>query len=263
MKVQLYTNPIDLSKAGDIPKDIVMAFRKAMFDQREMPDTTIMYQMEAAFYDCIRNGNPDELTGFFETISTKKLHMGCMSKDLLRQSQYAFVAGITLATRSAIQGGMPEMEAYNLSDVYTQKADLCKKINEVKELFIVAIYDFAKRVQQAKMQRVYSYPVLRCMKYISNHLHYRITLTDLAERCNLTPQYLSALFRKETGTTLSQYILHEKLETAKQMLAYSDLSLQDIAANLAFNSHSNFTAHFRQQYHITPKQYRENTRNIY
>lgn len=263
MKVKIDAKQEFYENFGETPKDIVKAYRSAMFEQREQPDNIMPYRMEAQIFGCIRNGEPEELKTLFNRVVFGDNMVGYLSKDPLRQAQYLFVAGITLATRSAIEGGLSEIEAYNLSDVYVQKADICRKPDDVLALFVSAIYDFAKRVQQAKTRRrPYSYPVALCIEYISNHLHYQIALTDLAKRCDLTPQYLSALFKKETGMTITRYILKEKLETAKQMLTYSELSLSDISHCLAFCSHSNFTEHFRRYYGITPKQYRDQARNL-
>jgi AraC-like DNA-binding protein len=261
MKVKFETTPDYNSYFGDTPKDIVKAFRSAMFEQREKLDNTIHYQLESRMFHCIRKGEVDELKNIYSEFTLNDRSVGYLSKDPLRQAQYTFVAGITLATRSAIEGGLPEIEAYNLSDVYVQNADQCKRPEDVMTLFIRAIYDFTRRVGQVKTHlKPYSYPVTLCLEYILSHLHYQITLNDLAERCHLTPQYLSALFRKETGTTITEYILKEKLETAKQMLTYSELNLSEISQYLAFCSHSNFTAHFRKCYRVTPSEYREKSR---
>jgi YesN/AraC family two-component response regulator len=260
MKVKMNVNLKNHIELGETPKDIVQAYRKAMFEQREVLDNTILYRMETELFNCIRSGKPDELTVLLEQIMSNEKMVGMLSKDPLRQVQYIFIAGITLATRSAIEGGMPEIEAFNLSDVYALKADQYKKIEDILDLYVVALHDFAKRVQQVKKRKAYSYPISLCIDYISNHLHYQITLDALAKQCNLTRQYLSSLFRKETGTTLTEYILKEKLETAKQMLTYSELSLQEISSCMAFCSHSNFTAHFHKWNGITPREYRDSTR---
>lgn len=260
MKVQINTEMLKVTYFKETPKDIVKAFRQAMFDQREMPDSTIMYRMEEKLFNCVRQGEPEELENHLVEFTANDRRMGCMSKDPLRQAQYTFISGIALATRSAIEGGMPEIEAYNLSDVYSQKADVCKTVEETLTLFAFAIYDFAKRVQQTKTRKAYSYPVSLCIAYILDHMHYQITLIDLAKQCKLTPQYLSALFHKETGRTLTDYIMNEKLEAAKQMITYTESTLQEISSLLAFSSHSSFTAHFKKCYGRTPREYRQCSR---
>jgi AraC-like DNA-binding protein len=262
VKVSINAGSLKSADYKDIPKDIVKAYRQAMFEQREMPDSTILYRMEEKLFSCVRQGEPEKIEEYLSEFASGKL-MGCMSKDPLRQVQYTFIAGITLMTRSAIAGGMPEIEAYNLSDVYAQKVDVCKKEADIMALFAMALFDFATRVRQVRKKKRYSYPVSLCISYISDHLHYQITLSNLAKQCKLTPQYLSTLFHKETGRTITDYIMDEKLETAKQMLAYSQHTLQEIASNLGFSSHSNFTLHFRKHYRMTPSEYRNSSRTYH
>lgn len=263
MKVKFDTKMMKEISFKETPQDIILAYRQAMFDQRETPDTTIIYRMEEKLLNCIRQGEPEKLEECLREFDENNKMMGCMSKDPMRQAQYAFISGLTLATRSAIEGGIPEIEAYNLSDVYAQKADGSKRIEEVLQLFAVVYYDFAKRVQRVKKRRRYSYPISLCITYILDHLHYQITLTELAKLSGLTPQYLSALFRKETGTTITDYIMNQKLETAKQMVADTEHTLQEISSYLGFCSHSSFTAHFRKNYGITPREYRKSSRTYH
>ena len=257
MKVKLDIKNIKEIPVSEPPQDVLKAYREAMFEQRETLKGNMIYRLEKELFECVRSGNTEVLNHVFGKISINGHYVGYLSRDPLRQVQYIFVSGIALATRSAIEGGMPEIEAYNLSDVYIQKVDVCKNTDEVNRLFVVAIYDFTKRVKKLKKQKAYSYPVDRCIAYILDHLHYQITLTQLSKYCGLTPQYLSSLFHKETGMTIRDYILNERLEVAKQMLTYSEAGIQEISNNLAFSSHSNFTMHFRKRFNMTPREYRQ------
>jgi AraC-like DNA-binding protein len=134
--------------------------------------------------------------------------------------------------------------------------DVCNNIDEVNRLFVIAIFDFTKRVKKQRKQKAYSYPVEQCIAYILDHLHYQITLTQLSKHCGRTTQYLSTLFHKETGITIREFIMNEKLEAAKQMLSYSEAGLMEISAYLAFSTHSNFTMHFKRKFGMTPRAYR-------
>ena len=78
-------------------------------------------------------------------------------------------------------------------------------------------------------RKICSKPVVDCIDYIYEHLHTRITVKDLADHVNLNPSYLSRLFKKETGTAIGEYIQIKKIETAQNMLVYSDYTLSQIA----------------------------------
>ena len=83
----------------------------------------------------------------------------------------------------------------------------------------------------------------------------RITLESLAGEVSLSPGYLSRLFKKEMGMSVSQYISMQKIETAKNMLRYSDYSPAQIASILGYPSQSYFTECFRKATSVTPKRF--------
>jgi AraC-like DNA-binding protein len=78
----------------------------------------------------------------------------------------------------------------------------------------------------------------------------------LAEEVNLSPKYLSDLFRRETGQTVLSYIQEQKIREAKFLLRHTEDSLGEISHRLNFSSQSYFTAVFRKTTNLTPRQYR-------
>ena len=74
---------------------------------------------------------------------------------------------------------------------------------------------------------------------------------------NLTPAYLSALFKKQVGVTISAYIRTLRIDAAKNMLRYSDYTPIEIGNYLCFSSHSYFIRIFRQETGMTPKVYQQ------
>jgi len=73
----------------------------------------------------------------------------------------------------------------------------------------------------------------------------------------LNENYLSKLFKKETGVSVSDYIRDKKVETAKNLLKFSTLSYLNIGTALAFSSQSHFIKVFHQATGYTPKEYQK------
>ena len=96
-----------------------------------------------------------------------------------------------------------------------------------------------------------------CKEYIYSHIKERITIEDLADELGVSASYLSRLFKKETGESVSAYIRKQRIEMAKNMLRYSDYSMIEIANRLAFSSQSHFIQQFREVVGMTPKKYRD------
>ncbi len=77
----------------------------------------------------------------------------------------------------------------------------------------------------------------------------------------LSKDYLSQLFKKTTGLTVTEYIMKKRLSSAKQLLD-RDVSISDTAYALGFCSESYFISCFKKKYGITPKEYVKNKGNL-
>jgi len=225
--------------------------------RKEYITTHAPLDSEMGFYDTIKSGDVTktiELCG--ESFMDKK-GLGVLSKNPLQNIKYHFTISTAMIARTCIEGGLSLSESYNMSDYYIQMADVCKTLDEVSELHDEMCVNYAKKMKELKKQSVCSKPIALCMDYIYENLHTRITLDILSEKTGLTNAYLSRLFKKETGYTLSEYILSKKLETAKRMLAFSDYSIAEISESLAFPNQSYFTNLMRKDCGLTPKKYRD------
>ena len=209
---------------------------------------------DMAQYEYLKAGNPkalDEIRKMFNPDI-----QGHLSENPIRNIKYLFVASTTLACRSAISGGMPSEDAYNASDLYIQKMDLLSSIDEVKALAYDMFSFYTEYMANLDKQNVISKNISVVLEYIRYHLHEKIQVEKLAEIANLNPNYLSVLFKKEIGVTISQYISNLRVDTAANMLKYSDYSYGEISAILAFSSQSHFISVFSKRTGMTPKEYR-------
>ena len=179
-----------------------------------------------------------------------------LSSDPLRNMQYLFVANITLATRFAIEGGLDAETAYNASDMYIRKLDTCHSPEEVLELHREMFSFFTARMAAGKTEKAISRSIAESIDYIESNLHLPLRIDEVAEHVKLSPGYFSVLFHRETGIAFSDYVLRRRIETAQNMLRYSDYSATEISEILAFSSQSYFIRCFRKQVGVTPSEYR-------
>lgn len=247
----------DLPYEGDIPvsSDIRDAFRLAIQDQKEASSLFESFQYEATIYRCIREGDVKKLDSRLHT-AAEQLYFGYFSDDEFRKAQYLYVASITLITRYAIMGGLPEVIAFTLCDVYIKKTDDCSTILELWHYFDMAIFDFTRRVGQSKLQSVNSYPVMQSIIYVTSHIFEHITLKDAAAYCGVTEPYLSSLFKEEMGVNFGKYVRCEKMKNAAHLLKATDYSILEIADFLTISSSSAFGVQFKDIYGMTPGEYR-------
>lgn len=236
------------------PLEIFTAYRKAVVEKREEMDTILGMRQETLILNCIRNGSTQELRKQIAILDTYKL--GLLSKDKLRQVRYLFVVAITLVTRESIKGGLAEVEAYSLSDVYIQYMDKIDNINDIIALLKTAIFDFTEKVSRTSTAH-YSPVIKKCNNYIVNNLNNKITIEMLSAECGYSKAYISGLFKKELGMTVMEFILGKRMDIAKELLSTTDASVQTIALFLGFSSNSHFTSVFSKETGMTPKQYRK------
>lgn len=218
------------------------------------------YDEEMKQYELIKAGDMRSVEESRKLFTTELT--GHISEDSVRNFKYLFVASITLATRFAILGGLDEERAYNASDLYVLKVDKCSTIEEIKDLHADMFTFFTQQVAQLDKQSVYSKPISICISYIHTHLHEPILAGDLASLVHLNARYLSTLFKKEMGITISEYIVSKKMEAASNMLKYSDNTYANISSILNFSSQSHFTRTFKKHFGVTPKVYRESSYKV-
>lgn len=117
--------------------------------------------------------------------------------------------------------------------------------------------DYTERMRKYRHSNANSKHINACREYIYSHIKERITIEDLADALGVSASYLSRLFKKETGVSVSAYIRDRKIDMAKNLLRFSDASMIDIANRLAFSSQSHFIQQFKESVGMTPKKYRD------
>lgn len=213
------------------------------------------YNPELEFYSVIKSGNIEKTKELCQTPFSCKEGLGELSDKPLQNLKYHFAITMAMLARYCIEGGLDISTSFSVSDFYIKKADKADSTDKIDELHQTACMDYAVRMRNLRKKKITSKPVARCTDYIADHLHLKITLTSLAEHVGLNPSYLSRLFKSETGMTVSEYIQATKIDTAKNMLVYSEYSPAEIASILAFSDQSYFTEIFHKYTGLTPKKY--------
>lgn len=158
---------------------------------------------------------------------------------------------------------MPEI-AYTLSDSYIQKVETLHIPEAAIQLARKAEYQYASMVNDIKNSKGSTstglktdFRIIQCKDYIFSHLHEKVSTADIADVMHINPNYLSYLFKKEEGITITEYILNEKIKLAKNMLIYSHYTYSTIATYLGFSSQSHLGKQFKRITGMTLHKYRE------
>ena len=183
--------------------------------------------------------------------------VGVLSRDPVVNLKYHFVITTAMITRLCRQAGMELEQAFRMSDFYIQKLDDIHTEEEVHRLHDEMVMDYTEKMRKYSRSDTNSKHINVCKEYIYSHIKERITIEDLADELGVSSGYLSRLFKKETGVSVSAYIRRQKIDMAKNLLRFSDYSMIEIANRLSFSSQSHFIQQFREVVGMTPKKYRD------
>ncbi len=213
---------------------------------------------EFAFYRAVSQGDVDYVGKNCDMRRfSDQEGVGMLSRDQLTNLKYHFVITAAMIARYCADEGMGMEQAYRLSDFYILKLDGAISTEAVVALHDQMALDFTEKMRLLKKSLHASKPIADCVEYIYSHIRERITVDALASHVGLSANYLSRLFKKEMGSSISDFIREKKIEKAKNILKYSDCNSIEIANYLSFSSQSHFIQLFKKSVGMTPKKYRQ------
>lgn len=137
-----------------------------------------------------------------------------------------------------------EAKSYQVLYTYHKKSD------------IIRYLDIFKSAVKSAMQNQLNDPkynlVIQAKDYIKNHIFMKISLADTASFINVSPNYLSALFRQYSDLGFSEYINKMKVKKAQELLAKSNLKIYQVSEELGFDNPQYFSRVFKKYTGHTP-----------
>jgi transcriptional regulator GlxA family with amidase domain len=100
------------------------------------------------------------------------------------------------------------------------------------------------------------------IEYIHGNINEDITREHVAKKFNLTPQYISKLFHKNTGLTFKAYLTAERMKHAAELLSQTNLTIDEISWECGYQYTSYFIRIFRKHYEVSPGTYRRDTAKL-
>lgn len=212
---------------------------------------------ELLFYSQVASGDIDAIAeNCRQNRFMDKEGVGVLSKDPVVNLKYHFVVTAAIMSRTCVDNGMDMEVSFRLSDYYIGQLDYIGTEEEIGSLHNKMVMDYTKRMALLKKTQALSKPVSDCLSYIYSHIKDRVTIEDLAAYTGKSVSYISRLFKSEMNSSVSGFIRSAKIDKAKNMLRYSQVSLIEISSYLAFSSQSHFIKLFKEETGMTPKKYR-------
>ena len=127
----------------------------------------------------------------------------------------------------------------------------------IEEQILTLISEFTKKTELNIGIRRYSETTTKILSYINDNYKSQAIVSELSNKLFFSRNYISALFKKDTGTTISRYITEVRLCKAKQLLLGTSLSISEIALDTGYCDISHFSRVFKEEYGDSPLEYRK------
>ena len=132
--------------------------------------------------------------------------------------------------------------ASHLADIYASREKVMNMLNYI----LLEIKDIIDLESNNKH-------IIGIIKYINEHITEQISHSTISEHLNLSKEYTSHIFKKETGKTITDYINERKLMIAKEMVLSTNYPMTDISERLGYENYSYFSKVFKKQFDTTPR----------
>lgn len=190
------------------------------------------------------------LNAFSEQMFEKRL------PDLLRNAKNYGIIMNTLLRKAAESGGVHPVYLDRVSSEFAAKIERLPSLSENASLMREMFRTYCRLVRKHAMKK-FSLIVQKTILLIDSDLSADLSLHSLAERQNVSLGYLSTIFKKETGKTVSEYIRKKRVNHASHLLATTQLQIQTVALHCGIMDVQYFSKIFKKETGKTPKEYRE------
>lgn len=121
-----------------------------------------------------------------------------------------------------------------------------------------SLYDLAFNISMIKdITPAQESNINASLKYISLHYKDELSIDTISSQAGFSKYYFCKLFKQQMGVTVHQYVNEFRINKAKELLAYSKLSINSIANHVGFKTTLTFLRAFERSVHMTPSEYRD------
>lgn len=176
--------------------------------------------------------------------------------DPLRNTKNYCVIMNTLLRKAAEQGGVHPLHLDKTSSGFALRIEQAVSMDAMFPILSEMFHTYCRLVRK-KSLKGYSPPVQKAIALIDADLAGSLNLRTLAQNLNISSSYLSSLFKKETGQTLTDYIVDRRMDLARNLLSRTKLQVQTVAQHCGILDVHYFSKLFKKSTGMTPKEFRQ------
>lgn len=169
------------------------------------------------------------------------------------EGQLSIDAGILL--RNFMETWTEEKINQSLQEVIWDYDTLCQEYENADHL-LTYFSDQLWALREEDVNKITNQTFAGMRDYVKEHFREHITVADISLKFHINSCYVSRLFKKEMGKTLTDFLTELRIENACRMLVDSGVSINEIAELSGFSDYFYFARVFRKVMHCTPSEYR-------
>jgi len=210
------------------------------------------YAVEGEIMKAISNGNVDEALKNLAVLGKFKLPL--RYKDPIRHIRNGLITLNSLSRKAAETGGVHPAHIDALSTQLAKRIETINSNQEAGRFKMEMIRKYCLLVRNYSL-RGCSPVVQKVVNHINLNLTEDLSLKHLAVEYSVNASYLSALFKKDMGVTLTDYISQQRIRRAITLINSSDMQIQDIASESGIYDVNYFRKLFKKITGKTPTEY--------
>ncbi|WP_409344972.1 helix-turn-helix domain-containing protein [Paenibacillus sp. MBLB4367] len=180
---------------------------------------------------------------------------GGLSPELIRQLSYELVMKSLQAV--AATGIDTEETLAGMGNLH-ERINRCNDWQEAERIVQTALGEMARKVEDKRSQRGSNKAIEKMLAFIEEH--YResaFSLDRLADEFELSPTYISKLFKEHTEKNFIDYLIEIRINASKELLADKNRKINDIAEGVGYTNTRSFLRAFKKYTGMTPTEYRD------
>ncbi len=176
--------------------------------------------------------------------------------DRVRNSKNYSIILNTLLRKAAESGNVHPYYIDSLSSEFASRIEVASSTEEINKLQREMMRSYCQLVKKHNMKN-YSPLIQKVITTIDSEITSDLSLKAMSDMLGINPSYLSSLFKKETGSTLTDYVNKKRTEYAARLLKTTNMQIQTISQYCGIYDVNYFTKIFKKYTGKTPKSFRE------
>lgn len=219
-----------------------------------LKNVDIRYAAENEFLQMVANGQIHKIEMYLNLIDLKSSEQRHVD-NIRNAKNYAIIMN-TLLRKTVEQSAVPPVHIDKVSSSFAKKIELQTSEKAIIQLLKEMARKYAFLVKNHSMKG-YSTLIRQVLTHIDNDLSVDLSLSTIAALVKTNPSYLSTVFKKETGHTLTEYVTAKRIDHAIFLLNSTNMQVQTIASYCGIPDVCYFSKIFKRATGKTPSEYRE------